>query len=94
MRLPLHRTAAVAPVTRRHVPEQDPSGGRRGTGTAAAERRHSDAMPVLGELTERLWDAIAEGQPVVLTRRGRPAAVVLDIESYAEVEDSLVDERA
>lgn len=43
-------------------------------------------LPVAGEITEATWDQIAEGQPVLLLRSGRPAAVIVDLESWEEAE--------
>ena len=43
-------------------------------------------LPVVDEATEALWEAVSGGQPVVLTREGRPAAVVVDLDSWQEVE--------
>ena len=43
-------------------------------------------FPVAGEITEATWDQVAEGQPVLLLRHGRPAAVIVDLESWAEAE--------
>ncbi len=43
-------------------------------------------FPVVGEITEITWDQVAEGQPVLLLRHGRPAAVIVDLESWAEAE--------
>lgn len=43
-------------------------------------------LPVVGEITEATWDQVAEGQPVLLLRNGRPAAVIVDLESWAEAE--------
>jgi PHD/YefM family antitoxin component YafN of YafNO toxin-antitoxin module len=43
-------------------------------------------LPVAGEITEATWDQIAEGQPVLLLRKGRPAAVIVDLESWEEAE--------
>ena len=43
-------------------------------------------LPVAGEITEATWDQIAEGQPVLLLRNGRPAAVIVDLESWEEAE--------
>lgn len=48
-------------------------------------------LPVLGEAPAGLWEAVRDGQPVVLTRHGRPALVVLDGDSYAEVEALIQD---
>jgi hypothetical protein len=41
---------------------------------------------VLGEAPPGLWEAACGGQPVVLTRDGAPALVVLDLDSYREAE--------
>jgi hypothetical protein len=43
-------------------------------------------LPVLGEAPAALWEAVCGGQPVVLTRGGSPALVVLDLDSYREAE--------
>jgi prevent-host-death family protein len=43
-------------------------------------------LPVLGEAPRALWEAARGGQPVVLTRDGAPALVVLDLDSYREAE--------
>ena len=43
-------------------------------------------MPVVGEITETTWNQVAEGQPVLLVRNGRPAAVIVDLESWEEAE--------
>jgi prevent-host-death family protein len=36
------------------------------------------------EISEPVWDQVAEGQPVLLVRDGIPAAVVVDVESWQE----------
>ena len=38
-------------------------------------------FPVVGEISEGGWDQVAEGQPVLLLRNGRPVAVIVDLES-------------
>ena len=43
-------------------------------------------LPILGEAPPALWEAASGGQPVVLTRDGAPALVVLDVDSYREAE--------
>jgi PHD/YefM family antitoxin component YafN of YafNO toxin-antitoxin module len=43
-------------------------------------------LPVLGEALPALWEAACGGQPVLLTRDGAPALVVLDLDSYREAE--------
>jgi PHD/YefM family antitoxin component YafN of YafNO toxin-antitoxin module len=47
-------------------------------------------LPVVGECSPELAERIAEGQPVVLTMEGRPVAVVIDVESWAEAELVLI----
>jgi hypothetical protein len=47
-------------------------------------------LEVAGECSPELAERIAGGQPVVLILAGRPVAVVLDVDSWAEVEQ--VDE--
>jgi PHD/YefM family antitoxin component YafN of YafNO toxin-antitoxin module len=44
------------------------------------------AFPVVGEISETAWDQVAEGQPVLLLRNGRPVAVIVDLESWEEAE--------
>jgi PHD/YefM family antitoxin component YafN of YafNO toxin-antitoxin module len=43
-------------------------------------------LPVAGECSEDLAERIAGGQPVVLTRGGRPVAVVVDVDTWAEAD--------
>jgi PHD/YefM family antitoxin component YafN of YafNO toxin-antitoxin module len=43
-------------------------------------------LPVAGEISETAWDQVAEGQPVLLLRNERPAAVIVDLESWEEAE--------
>lgn len=43
-------------------------------------------LPVIEEASEAIWEAVSGGQPVLLVRGGRPAAVVLDYESWQEIE--------
>jgi prevent-host-death family protein len=43
-------------------------------------------LEVAGECSPELAERIAGGQPAVLTLDGRPVAVVVDVESWAEVE--------
>ena len=47
------------------------------------------ALPALGEVGETLWEAVAGGQPVVLTHLGSPAVVVVDLDTFAEYEAAL-----
>jgi PHD/YefM family antitoxin component YafN of YafNO toxin-antitoxin module len=42
--------------------------------------------PIAGEISDATWDQVAEGQPVLLLRNGRPAAVIIDLESWEEAE--------
>ena len=45
------------------------------------------AVPRRGrDNTESTCDQVAEGQPVLLVRNGRPAAVIVDLESWEEAE--------
>jgi PHD/YefM family antitoxin component YafN of YafNO toxin-antitoxin module len=48
-------------------------------------------FPVAGEITEVTWRQIAEGQPVLLLRDGRPAAVIVDLGSWEEAEFAISD---
>ena len=41
------------------------------------------------DLTKLLDDLRAEGREVVITRQGKPAAVIIDIEKYLEVQEAL-----
>jgi PHD/YefM family antitoxin component YafN of YafNO toxin-antitoxin module len=43
-------------------------------------------LPVAGEISDTTWDQVAGGQPVLLLRNGRPAAVIVDLESWEEAE--------
>jgi PHD/YefM family antitoxin component YafN of YafNO toxin-antitoxin module len=43
-------------------------------------------LPVAGECSEQLAERIAEGQPMVLTLAGRPVAVIVDVDTWAEAE--------
>lgn len=45
------------------------------------------SLPIAGEASASLCQAIAGGQPVVLVRDGRPAAVVIDVDSWPELDD-------
>ena len=58
-------------------------------GETAGSIRAAALLPVLGEVPAELWEAVREGQPVVLTRAGRHAVVVVDLDSWAEVEELL-----
>jgi prevent-host-death family protein len=53
---------------------------------ASSTTRSSELLPRLGEASDELIRAVAGGQPGVLTRHGRPAVVVLDLDSYREAE--------
>ena len=44
-------------------------------------------FPVVEEASDAVFEAVSGGQPVLLVRRGKPAAVVLDYESWQEVEE-------
>jgi prevent-host-death family protein len=41
-------------------------------------------FPVAEETSEVVWDQVAEGQLVLLLHNGRPAAVIVDLESWEE----------
>jgi PHD/YefM family antitoxin component YafN of YafNO toxin-antitoxin module len=43
-------------------------------------------LPVAGEISESTWEQVAEGQPVLLLCNGRPAAVIVDLESWKDAE--------
>jgi prevent-host-death family protein len=47
-------------------------------------------LPIAGEVSIKLADAIAGGQPVVLTEHSRPCAVVIDFDSWVGLEESLL----
>jgi prevent-host-death family protein len=54
----------------------------------------TDALPAAetsGAVSRLLLDAVAGGQPLLLTRRGRPAAVLVDSDSWAELEQLAAD---
>lgn len=58
------------------------------TSTPSFDRPDPDdlELPVLGEAPLALWEAARGGQPVLLTREGAPALVVLDVDSYREAQ--------
>lgn len=43
-----------------------------------------EELPVGAEVSDELATAIAGGQPVVLTWRGAPVGVLIDVDSYQE----------
>lgn len=43
-------------------------------------------FPVVGEISDDTLGQIAEGQPVLLLHHGRPAAVLVDLDSWEEAE--------
>ena len=45
-------------------------------------------LPVVEEASEALWEAVSGGQPVLLTRVGQPAAVVIDLDTYTVWEEA------
>ena len=54
----------------------------------------TDALPAAearGAVSRVLLDAVSGGQPLLLTRRGRPAAVLVDPDSWAELEQLAAD---
>jgi hypothetical protein len=49
-------------------------------------------LPVAGVASETLVTLISGGQPVVLVDTlGRPAAIVIDVDSYQESEEALAE---
>ena len=49
------------------------------------------ATEAAGMISRVLLDAVSGGQPLLLTRRGRPAAVLVDADSWAELEQLASD---
>jgi prevent-host-death family protein len=50
----------------------------------------TDALPATeahGVVSRVLLEAVSGGQPLLLTRRGRPAAVLCDPDTWAELEE-------
>jgi PHD/YefM family antitoxin component YafN of YafNO toxin-antitoxin module len=43
-------------------------------------------LSAAGEISDVTSEQVAEGQPVLLLRNGRPAAVIVDLESWEEAE--------
>jgi prevent-host-death family protein len=39
-------------------------------------------LPVIEEASEVVWEAVSGSQPALLTHRGRPTVVVLDLKTY------------
>jgi prevent-host-death family protein len=68
-------------------------------GRTRGEMRNHDAyvaggLPTTeaaGVISRVLLDAVSGGQPLLLTRRGRPAAVLVDADSWAELEQLASD---
>ena len=56
------------------------------------EQRLTARFPVVGELSDEAWERVGEGQPMLLVHHGRPVAVVVDYESWQEVEALAVGE--
>ena len=54
--------------------------------TICEPANHPGELPVGGEVSDHLWQRVAEGQPIVFTRHGKPAAVLIDIGSWEEIE--------
>ncbi len=44
-------------------------------------------LPVIEEVSEAVWEAVSGGQPVLLTRVGMPAVVVIDLDTYTAWEE-------
>lgn len=49
-----------------------------------AER--SEPLPVAGEVSDRIYQRVAGGQPMALTLGGKVVAVVIDRDSWDEIE--------
>jgi PHD/YefM family antitoxin component YafN of YafNO toxin-antitoxin module len=47
-------------------------------------------LPIAGEIADATWDQIAGGQPVLLLRKGRSAAVIIDVDSWEEAEFAVI----
>ncbi len=45
-------------------------------------------LPVVEEASDAVWEAVSGGQPVLLTHGGRPAVVVIDLETYTSWEEA------
>jgi prevent-host-death family protein len=60
------------------------SGEAAWTAPALAELPAADADGIISRL---LLEAVSGGQPLLLTRRGRPAAVLCDPDTWAELEE-------
>jgi len=43
-------------------------------------------LSIAGEIGEVTWAQVAEGQPMLLLRNGRPTAVIIDLQSWEEAE--------
>jgi hypothetical protein len=46
----------------------------------------SGELPIGGDVSDQLYQRVAEGQPMLLLHDGRPVAVVVDLDSWEEVE--------
>ncbi len=47
--------------------------------------------PIVAEVPDTVWEAVQGGQPVLLTREGEPAVVVIDLDSYTVWEEAWED---
>jgi hypothetical protein len=72
------------PLRRRREAAERPAGRPRSTIRAAGAGGEGDQLPVVGELDADLLAAISGGQAVVFTSGEQPAAVVIDLDTYAE----------
>ncbi len=45
-------------------------------------------LPVIEEASKAVLEAVSGGQPVLLTRVGEPAAVVIDLDTYLAWEET------
>jgi prevent-host-death family protein len=60
--------------------------GCQGDGMTARQAEGQLLLPVVGEAPAVLVDLVEGGQAVLLTRAGLPAVVVIDLDSYREME--------
>lgn len=45
-------------------------------------------LPTVEEASDAVWEAVSGGQPVLLTRSGQPAVVVIDLDTYTSWEEA------
>jgi prevent-host-death family protein len=51
----------------------------------------AETLPCLGDINDELAQAVSGGQPGLVTVAGKPAAVLLDLDTYEEVLTALSD---